>query len=270
MFVYTAYLDESSTHGGSEVTIMGGMLARAEQWERFQKGYDKLKKKHGFRIFHTKKFKNKTGDFKGWSNYQRMALMADLAKLTSVGLTEGVAINLDNATYERHYKGTEKPNKARLDSAYGLCFRMCLYFFVVEAAKRQLRKRIPPLHLVLEAGHRNSGDAERIFLELKKEFRGREGEMLRSLTLVPKDECDPLMVADFIAHSTLMLDRKARAAGGSTPEPGPVPRGMTGITHLQSTPQAIAALREAAIESAMRKTTVLAPSRWEASEEQSA
>jgi len=49
MFVYTAYLDESGTHGGSEVTIMGGMLARAEQWERFQKAYNELKKKCGFR-----------------------------------------------------------------------------------------------------------------------------------------------------------------------------------------------------------------------------
>jgi hypothetical protein len=35
MFVYTAYLDESGTHDGSPLTVLSGVLARAEQWRDF-------------------------------------------------------------------------------------------------------------------------------------------------------------------------------------------------------------------------------------------
>jgi len=109
LLAYTAYLDESGTHDGSAITIMGGVLGRADQWKRFQAGYDKAKKKHGFRIFHTKKFKNKSGDFKGWSDEQCMELWADIRQLTNSGLTDCVAVALDNNTYALHYKADGAP-----------------------------------------------------------------------------------------------------------------------------------------------------------------
>ena len=84
---------------------MGGMLARAEQWQAFQKNFDKAKKHFGFRIFHTRKFKNRDGDFKGWNVDRQWELMRELARLTGAGLTEGVSIILDNETFEANYKG---------------------------------------------------------------------------------------------------------------------------------------------------------------------
>ncbi len=57
--VLTAYLDESGTHDGSPVTVMGGMLANALQWTRFEQAFGLIKKRHGFKIFHTKKFKRR-------------------------------------------------------------------------------------------------------------------------------------------------------------------------------------------------------------------
>jgi hypothetical protein len=117
--------------------------------------------------------------------------------------------------------------------------------------KRQYRKRVPDLHIVIEEGHRNSGDAERIFLEVKKEFEDAGFNMLRTITKAAKDECDPLMMADFVAHSTFMVQT------GATPEPTdfssrPLPRGATGITHFESTPEGLANIREHVI-SAIRK-----------------
>ena len=57
--ILTAYFDESGTHVGSAVTVMGGIMANARQWAKFEPGFDGLKKKYGFKIFHTKKFKKK-------------------------------------------------------------------------------------------------------------------------------------------------------------------------------------------------------------------
>jgi hypothetical protein len=168
VFVFTGYLDESGTHGDSPVTVMGGMLARSDQWKHFEQLFARLQEHHHFRVFHTKKYKQGKGDFKGWTREQKSALYWDLASLTSQGLTECVAMALDNESYRKFYRGDDKPNKVRLDSCYGLCFRQCLLVFVREVIKRKHRKRWPHLYVVMEAGHPNFGDAERIFLGTEK------------------------------------------------------------------------------------------------------
>jgi hypothetical protein len=156
-----------------------------------------------------------------------------------------VAAALDNETYASHYRTTEGSGKARLDSKYGLCFRLCLNYFILEMIKRKYRKKLPKLYIVLEAGHPNSGDAERIFLETKKEF-GSLG-ILQTLTLATKDDCDPLMVADTLAHTTLIINRRAREENRPTPQSDEIPRGALAITHLESTPQGLANIRAMAI-----------------------
>ena len=248
MFALTGYLDESGTHDGEAAIVMGGFLARADQWKQFQIAFDKVKERRGFRVFHTVKFKNKKGDFKGWNDDQVAELLLDLRQLTSFGLTDSVAITLDNESFKTQYKGDGTPRKGRLDSAYGLCFRMCLYYFILEAMKRKRRGKFPDLHIVLEAGHRNSGDAERIFLEVKTEFASVG--LLKTLKLADKDECDPLMMADFAAHSTLLINRRARAENRPVPSSTDVPRGYVGITQFQSTPDGLANIREHAIKMA--------------------
>jgi hypothetical protein len=242
LFALTGYLDESGTHEGSEVTVMGGFLGRADQWRKFQIAFDEVKQRHGFCIFHTKKFKRRAGDFKGWRDDQVAALLVDLRQLISFGLTDSVAIALDNETFKQYYK--IEPTK--LDSAYGLCFRTCLYYFILEAMKRKRRKKFPDLHIVLEAGHRNAGDADRIFLEVRKEFAAVG--LLQTLTFSEKDECDPLMMADFAAHSTLLINRQARAENRPVPPSQSVPRGFVGITHFQSTPEGLANIRDHALK----------------------
>jgi uncharacterized protein DUF3800 len=165
MFVYTAYLDESGTHDGLPITVMGGVLARAEQWRDFEKKFAAVQSQYGFRVWHTKKFKKKAGDFRGWTDEKCHDLYWSMRDVTAFGLTDVVALTLDNASYEADYKAGDLPRKARLDTKYGLCFRFCLVHFVQEVLKRKRRNRIPPLHIVLEAGHANFGDAERIFQE---------------------------------------------------------------------------------------------------------
>lgn len=240
---YTAYFDESGTHGGSQITVMGSVLARADQWKKFQRRFDEIKDKHGFRIFHTKKFKKKNGDFRGWDDDQCRSLMNDMGQLTAFGLAEGFVVSLDNADYKQFYRGESLPKKGTLDSKYGICFRTCLYRLIVEVSDRKYRKKVPDLHLVLESGHPNARDAERIFAEVKKEFAGRGSQILRTITFAEKDECDPLMIADFLAHSGFTINRNARATGIPLPPSHPVPRGQAGITHIESTPKALEQMR---------------------------
>lgn len=254
--ILTAYLDESGTHDGSSVTVMAGMLANARQWEAFEKDFRRIKARHHFKIFHTKKFKKKDGDFKGWTDGQCLALMADLAPLTATAFTEGVSVKLDNADYETEFRAGEKPRRMRLDSRYGFCFRNCLTFFAIEGLKRVHRGQYPKLHFVLESGHKNAGDALRIFNEVKAELEADGCNMLGDLLFADKDKCDPLMMADFLAHMAYMMGQ----SGGRAPDHWKVPteiqkipqltrgRSETGVTHLRFKPGGLGELKAVLIE----------------------
>jgi hypothetical protein len=259
--ILTAYLDESGTHGESPHTVMGGMLANTRQWERFEFNFRRVKKRHGFRIFHTKKFKRRTGDFKGWTDNQCLALMNDLAPLTASAFTEGVTVLLENAAYEAEYKASETPRKLRLDSKYGLCFRNCLYFFALEALKRVHRGRLPVLNFVLESGHKNLGDALRIFNEIKAELKATDSEMLGTITPADKDECDPLMMADFLAHTAFMRGTvRPTRPYGTISRPIAMSRTMgrkeTGVTHLEFELGGLTKLKSTLVERLSAKRSV--------------
>jgi hypothetical protein len=254
MFVFTGYLDESGTHGGSPITVTGGLLARAEQWERFEDGFAKLQEQHGFRVWHSKKFRNRKGDFKGWTNVQLSNLYWDLAYLTNHDLTEAVTMTLKNDDFENIYRCEPKPKKVRFDSKYGFCFRVCLYHFMNEVLKRQHRKKVPPLHIVLEAGHNNFGDAERIFLDVKKDLERHGSYMLRTITKADKDSCGQLMMADFAAHGKYLLQQKNPLHMQQRGAVAKIPKGMTPVSDLESTPENLAEMRARVIEAATPKT----------------
>jgi hypothetical protein len=237
-----AYLDESGTHGGSEIMVMGGFLARLDQWTTFEGKFAALKKKHGFRVLHMVDLKNRKEDFKGWSDDQIEALLIDLSNITSFHLADAIAVTLDNASFKEFYK----LQSTNLDSPYGLCFRLALYYLLVQAIKRKHNKKLPALHIVLEDGHANKGGAERIFKQVQAEYKGIR--ILQSFRLVKKDECDPIMIADMAAWSTLKINLKDRAANAPPRESAIVPKGYVGITHLQSAPEALARMRQEAIE----------------------
>ena len=68
--------------------------------------------------------------------------------------------------------------------------------------------RYPTLHFVLESGHKNAGDALRIFNETKAELKAKGCDMFGDLLFADKDESDPLMMADFLAHTTFMMHER--------------------------------------------------------------
>ena len=219
----TAYLDESGTHDGSPVTVMAGMLANAAQWEAFDANFQRMKEKHRFKIFHTKKLKKRDGDFRGWSDRQIFAMMNDLAMITSTAFTEGVSFTLDNADYETEYRSGSGPRKLRLDSKYGLCFRQCLLFSLLREHQGGEWRSVSEGHFVLESGHENAGDA----CVYSTKPRGVAGCKLRhvgDLIFAGKDECDRLMMADFLAHVSFMIGNMEGRAPDHWRPPTDIPR----------------------------------------------
>jgi hypothetical protein len=58
------------------------------------------------------------------------------------------------------------------------------------------------LDVVLEEGHKNAGDARRVFEDIRKIFGEFGDTLLGDFTTVRKPDAMPLMVADFMAFTT--------------------------------------------------------------------
>ena len=210
--VLASSFDESGTHDGSLVTVMAGIMGHAAQWKRFQGNLDQLKAKYGFRIFHAKEFKARKGEFEGWSIQKCLALANDLSELTGEGLMCGAVLSVRNAEYDAYYRNGEGPRKPRLDTKYALSFRLCLVHMVSEAIRRLAHSEEKfsrtKLNIVTESGHKHVGDAERVFNEEMTGLENAGCYLLAGITFAPKTKCDPLMVADFLAHTTYMRGEK--------------------------------------------------------------
>jgi Protein of unknown function (DUF3800) len=205
--ILTAYCDESGTHDGSPITVMGGAMANVRQWHTFEKRFKLLRKKYGFEKFHTKKFRHKTGDFRGWSDTKCILLLRELRELSKV-VTCAVSMAVGNADYEAEIKGGEiAPRKLRIPTKYGLCVNTCVYHFIEEAVNQHIGDKPQKLNFVLESGHKNAGDGLRIFNDIKAELKGTVLDgLLGSMTFDDKDKCDPLMMGDFFAHTRYTHD----------------------------------------------------------------
>jgi hypothetical protein len=127
--------------------------------------------------------------------------------------------------------------------------------------KRRYRNRVPPLHVVLEAGHANFGNAERIFLEEKHIWANAGVPILQTLIKADKDDCGGLMLADFSAHSEYIMEKHEIDTGAPRNRSAvAVPRGMTPSTHIQFTPMMLRRLRAEIVENATPKKGPKAPS----------
>jgi hypothetical protein len=208
--IFTAYFDEADTHGPAPTVILAAHVGHAYQWRQFEKKLARLQERYGFLIFHAKDFKGRSGEFSGWSEEKCGALIADLTQLIRNNLTGGLTVALEHSRYINEYRAPPIPKKMNLDSQLGVCFRACMSNLLDVLEARGYRDT---LNIVMERGHRNVFDCERIFNELKGYFRLAQGHFLREFTVASKETCAPLMVADLLAATNSML--RARLAQGT-------------------------------------------------------
>ena len=142
-----------------------------------------LKKKRGFNIFHAKDFKARAGEFSGWSDKQCEALIDDLTEITRKSLTGGFTVFLEHSRYVNEYRAPPIPRKMNLDSQLGVCFRACMGHLIEIMAKNKYRDK---LNVVIERGHRNVFDCERILNELRETYKIAGRNFIGTFTVAAK------------------------------------------------------------------------------------
>lgn len=196
--IFTAYYDESGTHGDSPITVLAGFVGNANDWVDFEIEWRKILKKYNITHVHAKHLWHRQGQYKKWSIDQSEDLWCDIIYIIQERKQIFVSKTvLRSDDYEHFYMLDGKAPKERLDSKYALCFRSFLYFYPKSHYEQY---PIGSVNFVLESGHRNAGDAIRIFNEIKDNrslpWRGAIG----SLTFGEKQEFPALQAADVLAY----------------------------------------------------------------------
>jgi hypothetical protein len=220
--IVTVYIDESGTHD-SGVTILGGWVGRLGQWAAFDRKWGKLLRRNGLTYFHSRKMRQTKGEFKDWRREQKFAFTQAAADIALKNLEFGFTIALFDTAYHEHYIAEYRPREIPLDSSYGLCFRYCLSL-IPGFAKDAFGGRDLEINFVLESGHKNAGDAERIFNRVKTQGLTNPAEieivkMLNDISFADKTKFAGLQVADVNAYSAYQHETAARPLEVMTLEP---------------------------------------------------
>lgn len=204
--IVAAYIDESGTHG-SDSLAMTAYMGDMAQWFRFEDRVGALFKGENVRVFHAKEYRDSDGDFAGWKVDRKTRFLDAFGTITNEELEYGCNTILKISDYKKYYLEGPKPKKARLDTAYGVCFRATLEYLAGIVATR-VSKQWPPIghmrtfHVVIEQGAKNLGDAIRIFHDYKAELLPEYRGLLGTITPERKEDCLPLAISDLVVHGT--------------------------------------------------------------------
>lgn len=211
---YFAYFDESGTHDEAPVLILGGLLGSKSEFEELGNPINAISERYGFDIYHAVDVRHGKGVFRGWSPQKKLQLAVEFSNLIEESLTAAAAASLVKEDYRSIYRADSSHPKAPKDSAYGLCFRMCLIEFLQTIEERCGYRTSPyRLSITVEDGARNVEDARRRFEETRSTARTLMGvDPLGKFDVLGKADCRELMLADFLAYTEFMRHGKTKAA----------------------------------------------------------
>lgn len=194
-----AYYDESGTHDSSDVTVLAGFAARPEEWASFEREWAKVLKKWNLPFIHMKHMYHGQKHYRGWKDRDLIRLWADLMYVIQEREIFGTKTVLYEDDYKMFYRLVDGPSKReRLDSRYALCFRSLLYSL---PSSYLVQKVESDFSFILEAGHRNAGDALRVFNELKaSEHFDHRNIIGKTVSFATKPDFGALQAADMLAY----------------------------------------------------------------------
>jgi hypothetical protein len=208
MMNFTAYIDESDTHGPAPDMVMCAMLSTQGRWERGSRDLGRIQKKFGFSVFHATEFRALTREVSGWSAEKCFDLLVELGRLGARHLIECFTLSLSHETYKIGFLDV-RPAKMHQTSQYGICF-----MGVLDGLMRTVMAYGPQskLSVVVERGHKNAGDTARLFEERRGRLENAGISLLASHGLEDKEHCPLLQLADASAYGHAQ-DKRAVKAG---------------------------------------------------------
>lgn len=190
---------------------MGGYVGTAENWHQFDQDWSRILAESGLPYIHAKDLKQGSGPFSDkekWPPPRRADLSEIAEDLVRKHALFGLVVFLRDDDHEQVFGTGRKTRKLQLDTKYGFCFRGCLTYILQTLEQQDMHKELE-LHLILEQGHANAGDAQRIYDHIFMKYAPPEQiAAVKTLAFRKKNETPGLQGADTLAYPALLKELK--------------------------------------------------------------
>lgn len=187
------YLDDSGKDPQNQCTALAGYVARESEWIAFEQEVEKWFSHFEVGVLHATNLQGTRADFEAWSILKKQAFVARICQARNPRVMLGVSIAAQKSTYR-----TVKEARVRIRTAspYGFCFNIILGWILTDIRTGRAAHD-EGVKFVIEQGHENNGDAERIFYDVRKKYG--LNDVLLSIEFVPKEHCRAIQLADLLA-----------------------------------------------------------------------
>ncbi len=191
--VLIAYFDESGSKDTPLVTI-AGYLSDERRWKRFEREWASALKEHGAKYLHMKEYAQRRGEFKGWPEWKRRALMRKLTWVikSNVQFRLGAVVPCEAC---KQTVGSINPNDTRL-SPFCLCFVHCLSGIAGYCQKCKITDDIA---LVFDENNESSKHATGFYTSFRQSNAPNRNQFV-SLSFADDKKVTPLQAADLLAY----------------------------------------------------------------------
>jgi hypothetical protein len=182
---------------------MAGYLGNAQQWDAFESDWKAFLSKHPsveeIGGTHAKDVLRRRGHYHKLPDADYAGFVDEMVNTVVTAGFKAILVTLTNDDFIEFRKWEKAQGRRdKLESAYALCFRMCMC---------KLAGHVRDFHpsecvsFVVESGHKNAGDAERLFRITKNAPRSsKRFPQLGTFTEASKFDYGGLQAADLIAY----------------------------------------------------------------------
>lgn len=205
-------LDETGTDGISPYVVVAGAVATSAQWDNLEQGWARLLKSRGVSNFHSKEFKDRSGEFSGWGNLKCKNFSSAQRRIVNNNVLFRVAVGVEKKTHEEIKKRMRGIKGFSPDSDYGLCLRYLMFAVCDEIAQENPQEKVD---FLLEDGPFATGAMElfgRVRKMTGKWKPARHAHMLGKISVLPKGTLFSLEAADYLAEIALRQMKLGRFA----------------------------------------------------------
>lgn len=198
MAVFSAHLDESGTHVGSPLAIVGGIILSEQGVNDLQKDWRATLTKpvYGVNVFHGADCDAGYGEFKNWAQERRHELGLELATVVSSYATDIIAYGVKPEDFHAVWDELSLKNFGIKNDVYRILLQLCFHKLGAFA------KELPAndiLEIFVEKGNKRASFINDLFQKVNDDQRGREMLRIESIAFIGK-ESPPLQAADLLVH----------------------------------------------------------------------
>ncbi len=183
-----------------------GYYAESDNWRAYEAAASNVYASHGVSVLHTKDFRDRKKEFRGWSSAQQGDFLAELFEAVNSCDLFGLSFCATKSV-GASFKGAHK--KASQSSIFSMLFSMILDELCRKGNPFDLRGS-REVSFFVESGNHNNQGIQKLFNDMK---RKRQAEGAKSLSFVGKQDCLAIHLADFWAFYSMRHARKALQSG---------------------------------------------------------